>query len=302
MMVRRRARNVDPLRRTLGLRGTPPQAAAHRGIAALNQRVIDQMQRRAAERARIDRERRKMVAPLMELMRQDKRAMQAAQNRRRLTVRTAKPKISYPRVLQRIETHVRTGSFLTLIAPPYDLAWGANSSSDQTTWGTWVAEKAPPDPRINSTTNIGNGGSAWSSAGVGMWFIPAAFSAWVRIGIYAPYDYNWRDDSTWATAHTDGFIAVYVQSFDLNGGDPRDEVDRRISLWSDGSADLDDHADSGSGYYPSDTYFMATNARQYAVWAWCNTSADGSSGTVIYSYAFGTLSVPVPFMVFEQWT
>jgi hypothetical protein len=281
------------------------QTVARRGIVALNHRIVRQTQIRYVEHKLIARESKRILAPLLKIIRKDKPAMKATQDLRRLTTHRKTPKITYPKVLQRVDAHVRAGSILRFFGPPYDAEWGDNSSSDDTTdttWGSWVAIKSPPDPRFNSTTNIGNGGSAWSSAGVGKWFVPDGQSTWVRIGLYAPYEYDWRLDSNWETAHSDAFIGIYVQSFDFNGGDPRDEVDRRIGLWSEGTSWQQDHADSGSGYYPSDTYFMASNARQYIVWAWCGTSGDASSGSLAYSYSWGTLSVALPFMVFEEWT
>jgi len=192
---------------------------------------------------------------------------------------------------------------LSFIAPPYDLEWGINSDSDQTTWGTTVTERKPPEPRFNVTANVGNGGSAWASAGLGKWFRPIGTdSTWVRIGLYAPYVFDWRTDSNWFAAHTSAFLGIYVQSFDSNGGDPQDEVNRTIPLWSDGTGWLEDHSDSGDGYYPSDTYFLARSSRWYAIWAWAHTQGDAHSGSLAYSYSWGTLSVSLPFMVLQQWT
>ena len=55
-------------------------------------------------------------------------------------------------------------------------------------------------------------------------------------------------------------------------------------------------------YFPSDTYFMASSARIYIVWAWCHASADGYQGAVTSSYARSYVGTRLPFMVFEQWT
>src|SRR5215471_16130221 len=177
-------------------------AVARRGIAALNKRVVARSQDRYAEQRRIARESKKILAPVLKVIRKDKAAMQAVENLRRLTIDRKPPKITFPKVLQRVESHTRTGSILRIFGPPYDAEWGDNSTPDDTTWGSWVAYKTPPDPRFNSTCNIGNGGSAWASAGVGKWFVPDAESTWVRIGIYAPYEWDWRLDFYCDTANT----------------------------------------------------------------------------------------------------
>jgi len=201
-----------------------------------------------------------------------------------------------------VQPHVRSGSIMSVVGAPYDAAWTDEGSADGTTWGTGVAIKTAPDPRFNSTTNIGNGGSSYSSAGVGKWFVPVGRDSYVRLGMYAPYQYDWRLDSTYYTAHSSAFIGVYVQSFDFGGGTPRDELVRYVPLWSEGTSWLQDHSDSGEGYFPSDNYFWASNGRQYICWAWCHTEADATSGSIAYSYAWATLSVSLPFMVFQEWT
>src|SRR5215510_11446987 len=131
-------------------------AVARRGIAALNKRVVTRSQDRYAEEKRIARESKKILAPVLKVIRKDKAAMQAAENLKRLTVHRKTPKITFPKVLQRVESHTRTGSILRVFGPPYDAEWGDNSSPDDTTWGSWVAYKNPPDPRFNATTNVGN--------------------------------------------------------------------------------------------------------------------------------------------------
>ena len=274
---------------------------ARDGIANLNAQLRTRYRQELVIRQRAERESANALAPLITIVQQDKTAAQALLRRRRLLDSRPKPKPAYPKVLKNIESHLRAGSILNVVTAPYDYAWGDHSPDNQQTWGTWGADSTRAE--FSTTDYVHSGGSAWASAGIGTYFVPAGTrgSTYVRVGLYAPYNYDWSDDSSFETAHTDGFMGIFVQSWDLNGGDPQIEIDRRISLWSDGSDWTNSHSDSGSGYYPSDTYFFAWSSRQYAIWAWCNTSGDGSSGSIAYSYASGQISVSMPFMVIEQW-
>lgn len=300
-IARRRVISVAGMARPLS------QEKACSGIAALNQKIVEKQTRLAEARQRDSRESLRAMRPLLKLLRDDTSAQRAAKNLSRLREARRKPKFRYPAALQRVEEHTRTGSILSFIIPPYPLRWGGNSPPKNTTWGTWVAEQTKVgniiDARLNASINVGSGGNAWASAGLGTIFVPAGLrTTFVRIGLPAPYDWQYNDRSNYSTAHSDGLIAIYVQSFDLNGQNPKDEVDRRIPVFSDGTAWTQSHADEEGGHYPSDTYFMADKSRFYLIWAWCNTSGDGSGDDNFSSYASGSVSVSLPFMVIEQWT
>lgn len=150
----------------------------------------------------------------------------------------SKSKLRHPTVLQRVKQHTRAGSIINFITPPYDLSWGANSAEDDTTWGSYVVEQLKVsnsiDAYFSTTMNVRSGGNAWASAGLGTTFAPAGQSTtWVRIGVAAPYTWQYSDWSGGSPAHANGFIAIYVHSFDLSGNNPKDEVDRMITVFGD---------------------------------------------------------------------
>jgi len=272
------------------------------GISEFHYGLRARFNQEVALRQQADREAAAAMAPLTEMIKQNKDSVAALQRRRKLLASRPNTRAAFPKFKGKLERHVRAGSMLNVEVPPYDYEWGDQGSENTngtTTWGTFVALKA--DARMNVTTYAASGGLGWASAGLGKVFQPAGRDAtYVRIGLYAPYDYNWWDDSNIETAHTDGFIGVLVQSWDLSGNNFQTDMDRRIPLWSDGTSWTESHSDSSDGYYPSDTYFWAWSSRIYVVWAWCGASCDGSSGSIFYSTAFDTLSISMPFMVFEQ--
>ena len=74
-----------------------------------------------------------------------------------------------------------------------------------------------------------NGGSEWGGAGVALWFQPVADPTVVRFGPWVQCVGTWDDRSWgWATAHTNGSIGIFVESWDLNGF--KQEVTRVFGL------------------------------------------------------------------------
>jgi hypothetical protein len=122
----------------------------------------------------------------------------------------------------------------------------------------------------------------------------------VRIGVPAPYEWQYNDRSWFATAHCDGYIAIFIESFNLSISDRQDVLNRQIQVFSDGTSWTDTHINEGSGYYPSDTWFWADRNRVYNIWVWCSTSGDGDGGDQTSSHAWGTVSVSLPYIVIEQ--
>lgn len=274
---------------------------ARAGISKFNDELRARYRRELTIRQRADREAVAAMSPLIEMMKANKESIEAIERRRKILASRSEAKAQFPKFKGKIDRHIRAGSILTVEVPPYDFDWGDHSADvGPLTWGTFVTAT---DGNFNATTQAKSGGDAWASAGVGKWFIPVGRdSTYVRIGLFAPYQYSWWDTSSIATAHTDGFLGVLVQSWDLAGNNFQTDIDRRIPLWSDGSSWYENHNDDGAGNYPSDTYFWAYSSRQYAVWAWCGVSCDGESGSIVYSQAFDTLSVSLAFLVLEQWT
>jgi hypothetical protein len=153
----------------------------------------------------------------------------------------------------------------------------------------------------------GSGGSEWGGAGVALWFQPVADHTLVRFSPWAQCVGIWDDQSWgWATAHTNGKIAILIESWDLNGQNYTIDVNRQLQQWSDGIGSWSDE----HGYYqpnsinfPADTFFLADASRWYRVWTWAEVCCDGSgSGGFWGSTAFGNFACNLVFCVFEQFT
>jgi hypothetical protein len=296
---------ADRVRALLG--GTPPAALRNKPMP-LEAELKAGAKLRRKQWALVSRHSEPMLKAFHNVIAADKRALKAAQalknlkpaRRQKSPRRPAAPKIG---------PLIRAGSILTFVPPPWSESWtaGSGQSGDNTTFG--MGEADANSGEFIPECQVGNsGGSEWGGAGVAVWFQPVTDNTWVRFAPYSPSIGTWDDRSWgWATAHTNGFIAVLVESWDLNGANWRIDVDRRISQWGDGIGSWSDE----HGYYqqnpinfPADTFFSADASRWYRVWTWAGVSCDGSGGGGDFwgSTAYANLACYLDFCWFEQFT
>jgi hypothetical protein len=276
---------------------------ALKGMADVEKSLTNRFRNRASFRAESAELYKRIQAPIYELVGKDKRVVAGLRDFNKMNSRVRSRTIyPPPSHLPKIAPRITSGSILSIFSKPYDYqwVWTGRTGSGSATAG---AIQANGTFRVDAAGN--RGGSASASAGVGKYFRPISDNAFVRFSPYVEYNYFWYDNSTYVTAHNDGYVGVFVQSFDLNGGNPRTEVDIRPSLWSDGTSWFQVHYDEQSGIvwaYSDTVYFPATSARQYIVWVWCNVSCDDDTNDLGSSFAMAQFGINVGFMFFEQWT
>jgi hypothetical protein len=186
--------------------------------------------------------------------------------------------------------------------PPYDWPW------------TWkAANGSPPAPSVNADQKEGNisfdlwcgdsGGAVAGAAAVGFYFQPAIENIGVMQFSASPaLSWEWWTYNVFDSSHSDGWIGLYVGSYDMNGTQYT-HVDQRVNLWDESHSFLasPDGAGSNSGFPLTETQFINSDSF-YEVWVWCggSASADGSH-TVWGSWAGSKMHVSVPFMHIEYW-
>jgi hypothetical protein len=297
---------ADRVRTLLG--GTPPAALRNKPMP-LEAELKAGAKLRRERWALVSRHSEPILKSFHNIIAADKRAVKAAQAlknlkppKRQKPLRQAAPKIAP------LTRAIRSGSILTFVSTPYGDSWTAGSgpSGDSTTFGTGEADANTgffgPECVVG-----GSGGSEWGGAGVALWFQPVADHTLVRFSPWAQCVGIWDDQSWgWATAHTNGKIAILIESWDLNGQNYTIDVNRQLQQWSDGIGSWSDE----HGYYqpnsinfPADTFFLADASRWYRVWTWAEVWCDGSgSGGFWGSTAFGNFACNLVFCVFEQFT
>jgi hypothetical protein len=180
-------------------------------------------------------------------------------------------------------------------APPYDYQW---------TWHAKDAASADDGVLAEAATGhesffLGNGDDeahAWGACAVGVYFRPISPSGYVHLSAAPAFSYDWWTYCTLASAHSDGWIGLYVGQYNSAGELDRVPVDQQITLWSDDSwaVGAGDHSGSNSGY-PLSAWFTVDSAHWYAMWVWCGGSTYGDGSHIFYgSFGNAYLDLVVP--------
>lgn len=279
------------------------QKIALKGMSNIQTELIKKLNQKQTQNKESAHHYKNVFAPITKIITQDNKALTSIKHLKKLS-KIKKPELITP-TYPRIKPQIRSGSFLIITAPPYDFDWKFQSLVHGNTGGQAQASKI--NGRFTADYSVFSGGSALGAGGVGIFFRPIAESTWVRFSPYIKFSYAWHDWSNLGpTAHSDGYLAIRVISFNFNGGDVRIEQDPRFQLWSDGTGWSEDHSNSDNDdLFPvaqSTIYFQATSNRLYNLWIWGYSEGNGTDGDIFWSNSWASLKAFVPFAVIEQWS
>jgi len=201
-----------------------------------------------------------------------------------------------PRETERIFS----GSIAATRVPPYSYPW------------TWSSQNGGASVSVTANQNTGrmgfglwNAGRAASgsaAAAIGIYFRPVFANGILRLWSNPAFNYQWWTYCVLASAHSDGWIGLYVGRYTLAGGFDGAPVNQRVRLWNDDSwwSGAGSHSGSTSGF-PLFAQLGVDSAHWYALWVWCGGRAtgDGWGGLFSGSGAGSNLSVLVPSMTWE---
>jgi hypothetical protein len=230
----------------------------------------------------------------------DERRLKAAAGRLRQIDRAlAGRKLKAPVVRSESERNALSSILVTRI-PPYDWPW---------TW-QWQAGGAAVSVAANrnagnmsySLWNNSRDASASAAAALGIYFRPSVSNGILRLSSNPAFNSFWWTICTLASAHSDGWIGLYVGRYTIAGGFDGAAVNQKISLWSDDSwwSGAGSQSGSSSGF-PLFAQFNVDSAHWYALWVWCGGYVHGAGwgGWFSGSGAGANLSVSVPSITWE---
>jgi hypothetical protein len=301
MTIKRTSRDSERMKRLVtALHGgtTPPARTVRRSMAALRRQLDEQARTRVAIRADIERCRLKMQAPLIDLMRGDKRVADALREMRQLARRQRQRRVLRTPQLLQMPPRIAAGSISSFTTPPFPFvhAMGGGDSDFN----------ADADGGFNFSIQ-GNGHGSWAWAGVGLAYHPLFQRTFVRIAPLASYSYAWEAFGYIFSAHSEGHIGVHVHRYNLNWQDPDpnnpDMQTYRADLWDYTGEDR--VSENGGSYYSA--WSQATpeipldGNSNYLLWAvcegYCNDSGQNPFG---YSIGGGELSVRTSGIFLQQ--
>jgi len=207
-----------------------------------------------------------------------------------------KPK---PAEMARDEQRIFTGSIGATQVPPFDYKW------------TWHASTGTVDT-LNKAANVNGNmsfdiqvysaeGTCSARTAVGIFFRPMTKKGILKIWANPAINYQWSDLCNWDSAHSDGFLGLYVGRYDLSGGFVSAPVNQKISLWDDSSWWYGQYDMGSNSGFPLFSQLNVDSNHWYALWVWCggHIEAAGLEGAVFGSNAGATLSVAVPSITWE---
>src|SRR5262249_5754531 len=216
-------------RLVIGLHGgtTPPASTVRRSIAALRRQLDERARTRLAIRADSERRRLKTQAPLIDLMRGDKRVTEGLRDMQKLARQLRSRRVLRTPPLPKMGPRIAAGSIWSFTNPPFQFFHAMGGGGDS-------RFNADPDGTFNWFIT-GNGQGSWAWAGVGLAYRPLFNRTLVRIAPLASYSYLWNAYGTIFSAHSEGHIGVHVHRYNLNWQDPDpnnpDMQTYRADLW-----------------------------------------------------------------------
>jgi hypothetical protein len=171
------------------------------------------------------------------------------------------------------------GSIGATQGPPYDYQWTWSAVSGNASENSESADAGSGDMSINIWADFNNSSSVSGRAAVGIYFYPPAPNGSLQIWSTPNFNYDWGDWCVLDGASADGWIGLYVGSYDLTGAFTGAVVDQQINLWSDSSwwSGVGEQEGSNSGYGLYAPPIQVDQDHQYAIWVWAggDVSAAG---------------------------
>jgi hypothetical protein len=201
-----------------------------------------------------------------------------------------------------VKDGVYVGSIGAVVKPPFDYQWTWNAVDGNPADNTETANRSSGKMSlVFDTDDSDNSSSISGRAAVGIYFYPPAENGTLQVWSSPAYTDQWYDICSFDSAHTDGWIGLYVASYDLTGAPTGALVNQQISLWSDSSwwsGGTGQGSNSGFGLYAPP--IQVDQDHQYVIWVWAggDVSAQGW-GTFSGSGAGDQFKVTVPSIRWE---
>jgi hypothetical protein len=272
------------------------QKVALQPMRELEARLTAEFQERTARRAKLAAPMAKLRSPLVEAIGSDRKAARAVEDLRNLAVAAGKRKPRQPHRAT-VDRKVFAGSIGATHVPPYDYQWTWSATSGSPSFNHEAASRATGDMAVNIDTDVGGNSSSVSGrAALGIYFYPPVANGLLQIWSTPAYTEDWFDVCFLDSCHADGWIGLYVGSYDLTGAFTGAVVDQQVTLWSDSSwwsGGEGQGSNTGFGLYAPP--IEVDQDHQYLIWVWIGADASGDGWHTFSGSAAGDdLNVHVP--------
>lgn len=288
--------------RLRGLYGglSPSQTVARRAKAAKQKELSASFAGQEALRSRHARIMSRIHAPMLKAFGRDAEVVRAVSSLKSFARQMQRRPLDRPVVsLQKPRIVADLGA---TVVPPYDFqemlvtstGMPLNASSVDKTTGQVTTSIGTDYDQPSSETII---------AGIGIFFHPPTdCPGTLSISATPGLTYDWATLCAYASAHSDGWVGIAVERFDMAGLPTGVLVDQKIFLWAadSGWADGGFHYGSSSAF-PLFAQCTVDDQHVYHIWVRCggSISAAGWSGRIGGSYAGSRIFGSVPSITWE---
>lgn len=275
------------------------QKAARRAKTVRQKEFAKSFREQEALRAQFDSVMKRMHGPVRELLAKDPRVATARREVRKLSSTWRKRKLAAPKVPK--ETSRIFAGFGATVVPPYDFA-DAHASSTGMPSVAPSANKFTGKIVSSMDDAVVNFSSASDIAQVGFNFrLPTNCPGMLRIGSNPAFTFNWDTICAFDSAHSDGWIGLFVEEFDQNGFLSNVLVDQRITLWTDDSWWFGAGVNTGSNSgFPLFALASVNPQHTYHIWVRCGGSISAHGlDTFGDSFAGSHINATVPSITWE---
>jgi hypothetical protein len=293
-MVMTKASRGVAVKNLYGGRFIAPKVVAH-SMAGLEGRLTAEFNERTKRREEFAEQVRKLRSPFLEVFSKDQHAADAISGLRRLRAAARSRKPPTPHRAKAAE-RIFAGSIGATQVPPYDYQW------------TWSAVNGVPQTNIetadqksgNMSIDLWTGddsNSISAAAAVGIYFFPPAANGSLQIASFPSFADTWGDSCNWDSASADGWIGLYVGSYDLTGAPTGAVLEQQVSLWSDSSwwGGVGSQYGSNSAFPLYASQMQVDQDHQYIIWVWMGGDVYGAGDMDPFgSFAWDQMNVAVP--------
>jgi hypothetical protein len=270
--------------RLTGLYGglTPSQAVARRATAAKQKEQSTTFRRQEALRMAHARTMARVHAPMLKAFGKDAETVRAVSALKSLARQTRRQRLARPVVpVQKPRIVADLGA---TVVPPYDFQEVIFTTTGSPL-DTLIVDKSTGSILTDVFTDEAQPSSAIFTAGVGIFFHPPTdCPGTLSLSVPLSFTYRWMTLCAWANAHSDGWVGLTVESFDLAGFPTGAVVDQQLSQWWDDSWWAGAGTFTGShSAFPLAAQCAVDNQHFYHVWV----RFGGTVAAAGWSYRFG---------------
>ena len=301
-MATRSTAAKSPKQRLSGLYGglTPSAAVERRATAAKQKAQSAAFAKEQALRVKHARVMDRLQAPMLKALGKDAEARRAVSALRSLARQARGRKLGRPVVP--VHKPRIVADLGATVVPPYDFQKVLFSSTGAPINGS-SADQSAGQIVSGLADDIDSPSSATVTAGVGIFFHPPTdCPGTLSISATLSFTFGWSTICGFASAHSDGWLGLAVERFDMAGFPAGMLVDQKLSQWWADSAWLDTEIFSGSNTaFPLMASCTVDNQHTYHIWVRCGGSVSGAGFTNRFggSGATSEIIASVPSITWE---